>query len=116
MTVSHLHVHDNMSLSLYCVFICVLYLEKFNVLLSSSGTVRLYEVSGQCSGEAGLLQLKKPDDKLVTSCVMMLLYYNIIIILGVHWLVACGQEHVSYSTICLVVDCLCGRELKLLIY
>ena len=29
------------------------------------GTVRLYEVSGQCNTEAALLQLKKPDDKLV---------------------------------------------------
>ena len=64
-----------MSLNCVVLFMFALYLEMFNVFLSPLGTIRLYEVSGQCSGEAALLQLKKPDDKLVTACLMLLLYY-----------------------------------------
>jgi len=43
-----------------------------------SGTVRLYEVSGQCSTEAGLLQLNKPGDKLESILfVTIILFYLI---------------------------------------
>ena len=46
------------------------YVEMLALSSYPLGRVRLYEVSGQNSSEAALLQLKKPDEKLANMCVM----------------------------------------------
>lgn len=93
---------------MFCIF--AFYLEMLvHLFLFPLGTVRLYEVSGQCSSEARLLQLKKADDKLAD--ILFVTIFNIYLtLLGVHWLLACGQEVVLYFMTWLVTGCSCGRE------
>ena len=74
------------------------------------GAVRLYEVSGQCTTEAGLLQLKKPDDRLANISLFGAIFRIYLPLLDVQCLLVCDRDVVSYFMTLSVTGCLYGRE------